>query len=64
MKRGETPPAFIPRPLLRAGREPRQGESKTPVNEFALPRPFTRIQNQDFLGKKFGFCSGGTENCF
>ena len=33
-ERFKNPPAFLPRPLLRAGRKPRQGESKTPDQLF------------------------------
>jgi len=36
------PPAFLPRPLLRAGKEPRQNEKSFPPEKqiFVLPSPY------------------------
>ena len=49
------PPAFLPRPLLRAGREPRQGESISPVICLALSSPF-RFLLRDFPQNTFELC--------
>src|ERR1035437_862450 len=37
------PPAFLPRPLLRAGNQPRQGESKTPDKLFRPAESFLLV---------------------
>ena len=60
-ERFKIPPAFLPRPLLRAEYNSRgRANPKPQKNCFALPSPFFRILNQDFVGKKFGFCSRDT----
>jgi hypothetical protein len=59
------PPVFLPRPLLRAEYNSRgRANPKPQKNCFALPSPFFRILNQDFVGKKFGFCSGDTAKIY
>ena len=48
------PPAFLPRPLLRAGNQSRQGESKTPDKLF---RPAESAFNHlDFARNSFELC--------
>ncbi|MFH0846064.1 MAG: hypothetical protein V1851_01545, partial [Patescibacteria group bacterium] len=51
--------------LLRAEYNSRgRANPKPQKNCFALPSPFFRILNQDFVEKKFGFCSGDTTTTF
>src|SRR3989339_128912 len=38
-ERFKNPPAFLPRPLLRAGRKPRRGNSFPPKKNFPPPSP-------------------------
>jgi len=43
-KQTKTPPAFLPRPFLRAKKEPRQDETNTQRKCFVLPSPYFYIR--------------------
>ena len=61
-KKCEANPARIPPQTPPAGGYISRGRAnpKPQKNCFALPSPFFRILNQDFVGKKFGFYSRDT----